>query len=329
MVEQVAPDIYRIEIPLPGSPLKALNAYLLKGGERFLLVDAGWNRGECLSAMLAGLDELGADLERTDIAITHFHADHLGLVGSLIREKTRVYMGKVDADLTNVGLDKSEERRRQLCRTFLSHGFDESDLQRAIENHPGIRYMAPISVAITPLRDGDVIEIGSRSLTCIETPGHSPGHICFYDRKEKILLSGDHILFDITPNITRWPEMDNSLQQYLRSLEKVYGLDVGLVLPGHRRIMNDHRQRISELIAHHEKRLAEALRALHQGEKTAWEVAPHLSWSIHCSSWGSFPPAQKWFAVGETIAHLAYLVASGEAVSREHKGRTLFSLRRA
>jgi hypothetical protein len=91
--------------------------------------------------------------------------------------------------------------------------------------------------------------------------------------------------------------------------------------------MNDHRGRISELIEHHEKRLNETLGSLEHGEKSAWEVAPHLSWDINFRSWETFPPAQKWFAVGETIAHLNYLRSRGDIVSREYKGRILFSLR--
>ena len=66
--------------------------------------------------------------------------------------------------------------------------------------------------------------------------------MCFYEEENKILISGDHILFDITPNITRWPELDNSLKVYLASLEKVKDLDVNLVLPGHRNMMSDHRK---------------------------------------------------------------------------------------
>src|SRR3972149_4544565 len=99
MVEEVFPNIYRIAIPLPGSPLKALNSYVLRGGDRFMIVDTGWNRDECLDAMFSGLEELKVDLDRTDIMVTHFHADHFGLVGSLIRKNTRVYMGEKDASL--------------------------------------------------------------------------------------------------------------------------------------------------------------------------------------------------------------------------------------
>ena len=54
------------------------------------------------------------------------------------------------------------------------------------------------------------------------------------------LLAGDHILVDITPNIQCWSDVQNPLKHYLASLEKVAGLQVDLVLPGHRRLIADH-----------------------------------------------------------------------------------------
>jgi glyoxylase-like metal-dependent hydrolase (beta-lactamase superfamily II) len=275
--------------------------------------------------MHAGLEELNVDLNKTDIVITHLHADHAGLVGALIRDNTRVYLGEVDASIALYIHGRAKERIENQCRTYLSHGFPEPELRKAAENHPGFRFGPSTSIDFTAVKDGDILEFGNDSLTCIETPGHSPGHMCFYEPRKKILFSGDHILFDITPNITRWPEMENPLQQYLSSLDKVYGLDVSLVLPGHRSIMKDHRKRISELIAHHENRLNETLRVLEQGEKTGWEVAPHLSWDVTFRSWDLFPPAQKWFALGETVAHLQYLVSRGDAAVREDKGLVFFS----
>jgi glyoxylase-like metal-dependent hydrolase (beta-lactamase superfamily II) len=327
MIEQILPGIYRIEIPLPKSPLKALNAYLLKSEERFLLIDTGWNRKECLRSMLSGLEELKVDLNKTDFFITHLHSDHIGLVGELIRKTNSVYFGEVDASIAMSLRKRPKERLDLLFRTYLSHGFPEVELRGAAENHPGFRDGPPVPSDFHTLREGDRIEIGDYSFRCIETPGHSPGHMCLYEAREKILVSGDHILFDITPNITRWPEMENSLGEYLTSLKKVYNLDVKLVLPGHRRIMDNHRRRITELFEHHKNRLNEALHALESGEKTAWDVAPHLSWDIDVHSWERFPSVQKWFALGETIAHLKYLEACGNVLSREYKGRILFSLR--
>lgn len=121
--------------------------------------------------------------------------------------------------------------------------------------------------------------------------------------------------------------MEDSLQKYLASLEKLYDLEVELVLPGHRSIMNDHKARIRGLREHHSKRLDEVVRALDSREITAWEVAPHLTWDLNVRSWEQFPPAQKWFAMGETVAHLKYLVDGGKVKSRQHLGKWMFALK--
>ncbi|MBP1735780.1 MAG: Zn-dependent hydrolase, glyoxylase [Deltaproteobacteria bacterium] len=76
MVEEIAAGLYKVGIPLSGSPLKALNSYVVKGAERSLVIDTGWNREECLNAMQAGLTSLGVNLRKTDFFITHMHSDH-------------------------------------------------------------------------------------------------------------------------------------------------------------------------------------------------------------------------------------------------------------
>jgi glyoxylase-like metal-dependent hydrolase (beta-lactamase superfamily II) len=86
LYEKILPDIYRIEVPLPKSPLKALNSYLVKGDGRYLLIDTGLNRKECKQALFSGLDELHVDLTKTDIFITHLHSDHMGLAGDVVRD---------------------------------------------------------------------------------------------------------------------------------------------------------------------------------------------------------------------------------------------------
>ena len=66
MLEEIVPSLYRTEIPLPNNPLKWLNAYIVKGGDRFLIIDTGFNREECLNAMNASLRKLDVDLMKTD-----------------------------------------------------------------------------------------------------------------------------------------------------------------------------------------------------------------------------------------------------------------------
>ena len=83
MPEEICQNIYRIEVPLPENPLKSLNSYVIKGKDRNLVVDTGFNQKICLEAMQTGLSTLGIDLSQTDFFITHFHADHFGLVAVL------------------------------------------------------------------------------------------------------------------------------------------------------------------------------------------------------------------------------------------------------
>ena len=171
-----------------------------------------------------------------------------------------------------------------------------------------------------------MIDIGDFHFRCVATPGHSPGHTSLYEAEKKILVAGDHILFDITPNITYWVDMEDSLGKYLVSLEKVNALDVKLVLTGHRRLVHDLHGRVKELQEHHRARLNEVLVALGDGEKNILQIAPHIKWDITAKTWEEFPPQQKWFAFGETMAHVKYLEGKGKVRCKNQNGKITYSL---
>lgn len=324
MAEEILPNLYRIEIPLPNNPLKALNSYVIKAPERFLIIDTGMNRRECADAMASGLTELAVDLDKTEFFITHLHADHAGLVGSLASSTSIIYFNEIDASLLNKGLGEEEWQKTE--RLYHAHGFPTTELEGAMAMHPGRRYSSQKRLDYHIVKEGDSLSVGDYSFTCIETPGHTPGHMCLYEPRRKILICGDHILFDITPNITFWPDFKNALKVYLSSLEKVLALDVDLVLPGHRSTWGNLRKRVAELREHHQARLDEVLTALKNGEKTAYQVAPYVTWNIDCSSWDTFPLQQKWFAVGETVAHIEYLEENKTVKRRIENGRIVFSV---
>ena len=92
MAEQLARDLWRLEIPLEGSPLKTLNSYFIRG-ERSLLIDTGFRWDSCRQAMERQLAELGADRDRMDIFVTHLHSDHVGLAPELIRPGCQILIG--------------------------------------------------------------------------------------------------------------------------------------------------------------------------------------------------------------------------------------------
>jgi glyoxylase-like metal-dependent hydrolase (beta-lactamase superfamily II) len=151
------------------------------------------------------------------------------------------------------------------------------------------------------------------------------GHICLHEPGKKILVAGDHILIDITPNIQCWSDLQNPLKHYLASLDKVYNLEVDLTLPGHRRLIENHQVRIEELKRHHSDRLAEVLNILKRGAMNAFQVASQMTWDIASESWDQFPVAQKWFATGEAISHLRYLEEDGK-LARDSDGKmTLYA----
>ena len=326
MIEKIFDNFYRMEIPLPRSPLKAVNSYLIKGEDRFLIVDTGMNRETCRKAMDACLEELEVDLNRTDFFITHLHADHHGLIGNLATDTSRVYFSRAEAKAISGSEKTKGDRRADAMQFYISCGFPEEELKTAMENHPGYRYSPQREVDFTLLDEGDEIQVGDYTFQCVDTPGHSPGHMCLYEPQKKLFMAGDHILIDITPNITNWSELENALKHYLASLKKVYDFEIDLVLTGHRKLITDHRQRIDELREHHRNRLDEVLAALQDGEKTAWQIAPRISWDIDYRSWEDFPPVQKWFALGEAVAHIDYLEADGKIKKRNENGRVLYSL---
>jgi hypothetical protein len=120
--------------------------------------------------------------------------------------------------------------------------------------------------------------------------------------------------------------MEDALGLYLQSLDKVGALDVKLVLTGHRRLVHDLHARIRELKEHHKNRLDEVLKALNDGEKTALEIAPLISWDITAKTWEDFPPQQKWFAFGEALAHVRYLEIRGKVRRINQNGVIKYAL---
>jgi glyoxylase-like metal-dependent hydrolase (beta-lactamase superfamily II) len=327
MFEEVAPGLYRIKVPLPGSPLKATNSYVVKGTERSLVVDTGWNREDCMTALVSGLKECGVDSRQADFFITHMHADHSGLVTTLAGERARIYFGWADAEIIRAATPDHWEKQIDFARR---RGFPEEELEKALGNHPGRRYTrrdsTSTSLNLSVLKDGETISIGDYLFECIETPGHTEGHICLYEPSKKIFICGDHILVDITPNITVSSEERNPLKEYLMSLDKAYDLDVELVLPGHRRVFRNHKERIRELKKHHQTRLDEVISILGKDRQNAFQIASQMTWDISYRAWALFPPAQKWFAFGEAMAHLKYLEEEGKVGGEmEGQGIVFFS----
>lgn len=300
--------------------MKNLNSYFL-AGERNLLIDTGFNQPECRDAMDAQLQALGADLGKTDIFLTHLHSDHTGLSTYLHRPGCAVYLSGTDAERR--AAYSGETVWREKYTAYYYNGFSRAELEELWFSNPAkMEGPEPLPGGFDILSDGDELNCGGRKLRCILTPGHTPGHLCLYHEAGGTLFSGDHVLFHITPNICRWEGVQDALGDYLDSLEKIKSLPVRRLLPAHRAETGELTARVEELKAHHARRIAGAAEIVARiPGLTAYEIAGQMRWSIRCRSWTDFPLTQKFFAVGEAMAHLDYLETRGRVLHRMEDGK--------
>ncbi len=325
MVEKVNeyPEIYKLPVELKGNALKVLNAYVVRSEGQYLLIDTGFNNDKCKKSLLSGLQELGLKPKDTSLFLTHFHADHIGLAELFIEEgESRIFMGR--ADYEYLEYMKHGTYIRELDELYIREGFPKAELEEQKKDNPARNYTTKDMFPARLLDNGDRFTIGKVSFECVEMSGHTPGHMCLYIREQQIMFLGDHILYDITPNVMDWPGMPDSLGRYLDNLNKIQRYPIRLALPGHRggnqRSVN---ARAKELILHHEKRLQE-LKEILKGSvgMTAYKVASNMRWSLRGATWENAPKQQKWFAMGEAKSHLTHLLVLGEIV-KEEKGKLI------
>ena len=310
MVTELMKDIYRIEVPLPKNPMKLLNSYLIRSYGRRLVIDTGFNRPECKEALMSGLKELNVDFDRTDLFLTHLHADHSGLLFSVKTEKNRAFAEEREAKVVNM-LHK-DEYWDHIYEEFRKAGL-KLPKEEAVATHPGVMWRPDGEIDFTYITDGQTMTVGDYNLRCIVTSGHSPGHTCLYDEEREILFAGDMILGDITPNLCYELYLDDPLTDYVNSLRLLEKLPIKTIFVGHRNMLQDIYGRIDSLKVHHTKRCAEALHTLkNYGPMDSWDAAANMTWKIDAKNWEGFPPSQKWFATGEADAHMVFRYHSGK-----------------
>jgi glyoxylase-like metal-dependent hydrolase (beta-lactamase superfamily II) len=175
----------------------------------------------------------------------------------------------------------------------------------------GVRDFVRLAEPDVLLEHGRRVGLDGCDIVALHTPGHSPGHVCFHDRARRLLLSGDHVLPRISPNITVHAQQSgNPLADFLDALLRIRDLDVGEVLPAHEWRFRPLRERVDDLVGHHRQRLAETLAAVtSEPGLTCWEATLRLRWS---REWAEIKGFMRRAAVGETLAHLVYLESHGD-----------------
>jgi len=316
-VEEVRPGLWSIPVPLPNNPLRYVLVYALECDGGVALVDAGWNTEEAWSALGDGLDTVGASIGQVRaVLVTHIHPDHYGLAAR-IREASGAWVGlhPADAAVLPGRYEDMDDLIARMSALLRACGVPPLELNELSSASMAIRQLVQITRPDRLLDDGDMVHLGDRELRAVWTPGHSPGHLCFHDATERLLLAGDHVLPRISPNISvHAQQRPNPLAEFLEALQKVRALDVDEVLPAHEYRFRNLVSRVDGLLAHHQERLAaiEGMVLASPGI-TCWEQTVRLPWS---RPWAEIPPFMRRAANGETLAHLMVLLAAGR-VSRD------------
>ena len=317
-VERVRPGLWSVPVPIPSSSLRYVFVYVFETDDGPYIVDTGWNTDEAFAALSDGLSQVGTGIgEVQGVLVTHIHPDHYGLAGR-VREASGAWIALHPADAALIR-DRYEEPTDLLTmvggllRRMGAPAAEVASLQNA--SMP----LRPLVDAVQPdvlMEDGERPEIPGWDLAAIWTPGHSPGHLCFWEPTNRLMLAGDHVLPRITPNIPFHPQAGSDpLGDFLRSLHKLEGYDSDEVLPAHEHRFVGLDARLGELAAHHEQRFGEVLAAIRAGVTTAWDIAARMRWS---RQWDRIEGFMRRAAVGEAMAHLRALEVRG--VVREVMG---------
>ena len=185
------------------------HSYLLLGRDRALLLDTGLGVGDLRREVEALTDR------PVTVALTHVHWDHIGGCGQFAAPAVHA----AEADwLRHFPLPEAAVRR-QLCAKapLFPAGFSPEN-HRVFSGEPG-----------RVLRDGDIIDLGGRQVQVLHTPGHSPGHCCYYEAVRGRLYAGDLLYRGCLDAF--YPT--TSPEDFLSSLERIAALPLREILPGH------------------------------------------------------------------------------------------------
>lgn len=323
--EDLGDGIHRIPLPLPTDALRAVNVYVIEDGEHLVLVDGGWALPESEQVLRSGLAEIGYHpRDITDFLVTHVHRDHYTQavalrelygcrvgIGSGERANLDGIMSKLSALLPPAS-DIERMRVRgasELADWITANRYSISESEQRNWKLPDHW-----------LDDGQVLELASRDLTVMATPGHTRGHVVFRDERAGLLFAGDHVLPHITPSIGfEAAQVPFPLRDYLGALALVRSLPDSRLLPAHGPVVPSVHARVDELLSHHDERLAASAQVVADGASTAYDAARRLTWTRRATRFDDLDHFNQVMALSETAAHLNVLVLRGQ-LSRQPVG---------
>jgi glyoxylase-like metal-dependent hydrolase (beta-lactamase superfamily II) len=340
-VDEVAPGILRMQLPIQIPGLAHINTYALLDKNGAAIVDPGLPGPESWRVLKRRLTAAGIPIKHIHtVLITHSHPDHFGNAGLLAQKSGAKLMTHrafrtwwspehqcSALDCEDPQHDHAETGDPRLPPRFVpgsalpwspaawSPGFKVNrKIPPALMRLGANRFVGKAMRAPTPthrLRNNQPVTLAGREWFAMHTPGHTLDHLCLYDPEGKTFISGDHVLPTITPHIGGIGTGEDPMRRFFDSLRRAGALtDVTIALPAHGDVIHD-------LFTHHEGRLDRLREALATDGAATVEDMSHVL--FRKERWGHM-------AESETYAHLEYLKTDGELIRSARDGTAIYEL---
>jgi glyoxylase-like metal-dependent hydrolase (beta-lactamase superfamily II) len=315
--ERVLPGLWRLRLPLPWPGIPHCNAWALAQGDGFVLIDTGMYDSTSIEHLDRALHQVKLKLEDARlVAITHAHSDHWGQSAPIVeRAGCEMWMHpNHEAQFANLSdPDRALTRRMEVAR---HSGVPDGALTEYVKRVKDVP--SGIAEAIEPnqpLVDGVTIDTDLGTWQVIETPGHTPSHVCLFQPERRLLISGDHLLGRISLYFD-YGQSPDPVGEYLSSLQKIEGARARLALSGHGKPFLDvpgHIEGTRRLVVENIER---ATASVTSEPRTAMTIALDMFREQR----GARHPA--WL-LSQTLCYLRHLEQAGQA-RRETDGELQF-----
>jgi glyoxylase-like metal-dependent hydrolase (beta-lactamase superfamily II) len=319
VINEIADNFYMLTLPMPFR-LEHVNVFLVVYDKKAALFDTGINYPETFPKLEALLETIGVSIyDIEQIFITHYHGDHCGIAGRIKDLSGAVIHASEIGKQIRDTQENQDDVIREIKNFYARHGMSAETIHTLVELFRHFRNATiPYEVDIC-LDVESKYRVGEREFEVLPTPGHTRDHVCYFFRDEGILLSGDHVLPDITPNLS--PDLYapdfRPLKSFLDSLTFIQDLPVVKVFPAHGSPYSNLRARIEEIKEHHRERKDLALQSVMKGPRTSCDVSIDIFGR-------DLPDFDKFLALNETYVHLVELVHDGMIRSYERNGKMLY-----
>lgn len=302
-------------------PLRWVNSYIIVGDRTWSVIDPGPRSEENEAAWQKVWGTLELDVAQLEsIILTHHHPDHYGLAGWLqAQSDAPVYMSARSLAEARLSWGEGNTAAYDLIDFYTVNGMSNEITDQLPEHLQSFVAQVLPQPQVSIITPEQPFKISGHWWIPIQTSGHAAGHLSFYQADWKLMICGDAVLPQISPNISLIPNSDpEPLQSYLDGLRILGEYEVEWAYPGHRRPFTGFRERTIKLLDHHEQRLDAMTERI--------RIQPLNGYDVCMSIFNSkLTLHQLRFAMSETLAHLEELIRRDRAHKYQQDGIWIYT----